>query len=142
MPTASDRQQIRAVLRGVDRVTERAVVDVTLRVNRNLLRESPVDTGWSRANWVPRVGAPHEGTVGERPATGGAFQDPGTARAGQASVLGYTRNQGRTYITNNVPYIVDLNERGSTRALNSYGVTATPGFVQRAIADAVEAVSR
>ena len=120
-----EAQQVRAIVRGMEAATAKAVIRVSLDLTSNLIGSTPVDTGWARANWVPRSGAPFEGTNGE-PGSSGA----GAQATGQAEVAGFTLRKGAVYVTNNVPYIERLNE--------GYSPQASAGFVQRAIAQAVE----
>ena len=126
----SERQQIRAILRGVDRFVERQVTRITLHITADLIMHTPVDTGWARANWVPRIGQPFETTAGARPRSGSTFQGGGEQATGQAAVLRYKLPQGMVHITNNAPYIEALNEGHSQQE--------PAGFVQRAIARALQ----
>ncbi len=99
---------------------------------------TPIDTGWASANWVPEIGAVRRGTAGSRPSNlqAGANnasrsdQDRGTARVAAT----YKHQQGDIIISNNVPYIVDLNDGSSSMAPR--------GFVQSGIARAVKGASR
>ena len=50
--------QVRAVIRSLERLSERVITKITLDVTANLIESTPVDTGWARANWVPQIGAP------------------------------------------------------------------------------------
>lgn len=92
---------------------------------------TPVDTGWARANWVPQVGTPRESVVGSRPTDkdaeefSTAVQDTEVAKI----AIGYRAEMGPIYISNNVPYIVALNDGHSKQA--------PAGFVQNAIRKAV-----
>ena len=128
----SERQQIRAILRGVGEFTGRLVTRITLDINADLIMHTPVDTGWARANWVPRIGQPFEGTSGTRPAAGSTFSGGAEQAAGQAAVLGYKLSKGLVHVTNNVPYIEALNDGHSPQE--------PAGFVQRAIARALQDV--
>lgn len=85
---------------------------------------TPVDTGWARSNWIPRIGKTFEGTSGTREAVSAGAQE-----SGKAQVLTYKLDQGPVHITNNVPYIVFLNDGSSKQAPR--------GFVQAAIERAV-----
>ena len=121
---ADERGQIRAIVRGLNRVTSRVVAKITLDLVANLIETTPVDTGWAKANWVPRIGRTLNDPVGE----------PGTSDAseqllGQARVLSYKVEEGKVFVTNNVPYIEILNEGHSPKQ--------AAGFVQRAIRKAV-----
>ena len=128
----SQRIQVRALIGGLDRLTERLVVKVTLDVTANLVETTPVDTGWARANWVPAVGnrnrRPAESFSGRTPS---AFVQAATAKqaAGQVQVAGYKLERGRVFVNNNVRYILRLND--------GYSQQAPAGFVQGAIRKAV-----
>lgn len=139
MPTADEQRQIRVIARGLTGFTERAVVKLTLDVTKEIVVSTGADTGWLRASFVPSVGAPYEGTEGDRPASGETVTTSAARAAGEARVLGYKLAQGSAFVVNNVPYAALRNERGFTQARNSRGEIEGPGFVQRAIADAVRA---
>lgn len=85
---------------------------------------TPVLTGQSSANWKTSIGAPDlTYTMGDNPRAGQqSIDDAKNALA--ALALGQT-----VYITNNVPYIVDLNSGSSAKA--------PAGFVETAIVDAL-----
>jgi len=123
--------QVRAIVRAVERLTERIITKITLDITANLIEATPVDTGWARANWVPAIGRPFEADLeGITPTP----QDAASAGAQQQVALvslatGYKLNRGKVFISNNVPYILGLNE-GTSRQ-------APSGFVQRAIKKAV-----
>lgn len=113
-----------AISRGLKKAAERVIKAITVNVAAELVERTPVDTGWARGNWVPSVGAPHEGTVGtpESPGTG-AYE------TGLGQVAAYQLELGPTFVSNNVSYINRLNEGHSAQA--------PAGFVQVAIAKAV-----
>ncbi len=121
------QNNIRVVLRGLKGFTERLVRVIVLDATANLIEDTPVDTGWARANWIPSIGAPPSEPAGSR-------EDVSSARAAQqqgvASIaVGYTLEQGNVSITNNVRYIRPLNEGSSSKA--------PAMFVQSAIARAL-----
>jgi hypothetical protein len=91
-----------------------------------LLNFTRVDTGRARGNWQSSIGAPAEGTIDEgfgpprrgreiRPAefVGEPATAEETARA-QAALAGLRMGQS-TYWTNNLPYVVILNDGGVHR---------------------------
>ena len=123
--------QIRAVVRGLERVTERVITKITLDVTANLVEATPVDTGWARANWVPAIGAPVVRDLGNVPATSqNAASVAGKQQQAIAAVVtGYKLARGAVFVSNNVPYILRLNDGSSKQAPS--------GFVQRAIKKAV-----
>lgn len=125
-----DELQIRAIVRGMTGVMERVVRKVTLDVTANLIETTPVDTGWARANWVPSISAPFIASLANAQRTPADVASASSQQsAGKAKVFGYKAHMGKVFVTNNVPYIIDLN-MGTSRQ-------ATPGLVQRAIAKAV-----
>ncbi len=124
-------RQVRAIVRGLNELTARVVTKITLDVTANLIEATPVDTGWARANWVPSVGLPAlKDLPPRRPDDGQAVtQAAATQQGAIAALIGYTLKRGRVFVTNNVPYILSLNDGTSKKA--------GPGFVQRAVAKAV-----
>ena len=129
--------QIRAIVQGLEAATERGIIALSLEVVRELKENNPVDTGWSRANWVPALGSPRTTPAGTPPAKGQTVSDTAAQASGEAQLLSYKLQRGNVFISNNVPYITILNARGAVYARNFHGEIADAGFVQRAIADAV-----
>ena len=127
MPTAQERTQIRAIVRGLERVTERVIIKITTDVTANLIEATPVDLGWARANWVPSLGA---SVVKDLSGAQRNVQSASSEQsAGLAEVLGYRLRRGKVFISNNVPYILALNDGHSSQA--------PAGFIQRAIRKSV-----
>lgn len=131
-------RQIQVVIGELYGLTERVIKKITLDVTANLLMTgtptgTPVDTGWARANWVPSIGQPlflDPGTQGREDQVARTPGRAGEQQGGLATVAAtYKLNQGSVFISNNVPYIVRLNQ-GSSRQ-------APAGFVQGAIEKAV-----
>lgn len=118
------------MVQALERVVEDLIKRLVLDIVANLTAApsaggTPVDTGWARANWIPHLGEPVTEPAGSRDDVSTTEQDQGLAQ-----VLGYRLTDGPAYVTNAVPYILELNE-GSSRQ-------APPGFVQIAIAKAVQ----
>ena len=124
---------VRGVIRVLEADAERRIKKLTLDVHANLVEMTPVDTGWARANWVPSISSPYPGGGQEFPTREARAAAVGQGRsvqqAGTAAVLGYRLSMNAIYITNNVPYIEELNEGSSKKA--------PAGFVQYAIAQAI-----
>lgn len=121
---------IRVVLDAFNGFTTRLVQRIVLDVTANLIEDTPVDTGWARANWVPSIGDPFTGTAGSAQEARAGVIDRSPQEQGIAQVaLGYTLSQGNITISNNVPYIRRLNEGSSSQA--------PAAFVQSAIARAI-----
>lgn len=106
------RTNVEIVSRKLGRAMSRGVAKLTLDITANLIEDTPVDTGWARANWVPSIGRPTRGVEGSRENVTRSRQE-----AGQARVLGFDiRRTGIVYVTNNVPYIEALNDGSSSQA--------------------------
>jgi len=93
---------------------------LVLAVNRTLAENTPIDTGWARTNWIPSVGRPFAGTAGSRDNVTLAG-----VSAGVAAISVWDMFKDSAFITNNVPYIEDLNAGTSPQA--------SPGFIQASI---------
>lgn len=128
-------QRVRVVITALAGFVERIIKKLALDIVANLTAApsdggTPVDTGWARANWIPRIGAPATGTAGTRAQAEAGNVSTLAQTLGQAVLLGYKLPMGRVYISNNVPYILRLNEGHSKQAPR--------GFVQKAITKAVK----
>lgn len=121
--------EVQRVVAELTNAVENLIKRLTLDVHANIVETNPVDTGWSRANWVPSIGGPTEGTAGTRESVTASAQQAGIAEV----LTQYRLNRGAVYISNNVPYITALNAGSSTKA--------PPGFVQREIARAIQSVA-
>jgi hypothetical protein len=131
----STSKQLQVVISAVDQFTASYIKKITLDCVANLRRApseggTPVDTGWARANWFVGIGRPstRDGNFLD-PDSGDVAEANSAAETGLGSVLAYTLAAGSVYITNNVPYILRLND--------GYSQQAPAGFVQRAIQEAV-----
>lgn len=118
--------QVRAIIKGLDEVSEKVIRKITLDIVANLIGSTPVDTGWARANWVPSIGLPVQKNLRNVQVTP---QRAAGARGSQQSAIGritgYRLPMGSVFISNNVPYIMRLNDGSSKQE--------PAGFVQRAI---------
>ena len=129
--------QVRIIVEAVESFIEKVVKSIVLDVVANLVRApgeggTPVDTGWARANWVPNIDSPNRDGGGNRARGSRISQTPGRRaeqQEGIASVATRYKLGQTVYISNNVPYIVRLDQGSSTQAPS--------GFVQRAIIKAI-----
>ncbi len=130
------QQQINVVVKTMNLEVRTVVIGLTLEVHANLVRAAgeggtPVDTGWARANWVPGIATPFQGTVGTRQEAKQSGANEAVAQSGLGTVAAtYTLEKGSVFISNNVPYIGELNAGTSDKA--------PAGFVERAAIEAVE----
>ncbi len=125
--------QVRVIVRSLNGFTERLMKKLTLDITSSLIERTPVDTGWARANWVPSVGLPFSETAGTREEAEAGNINVGRQQSGQAQLLGYTLTKGSIFISNNVPYIVDL-EGGSSQK-------APSGMVLQSIDSAINSLN-
>lgn len=124
--------QVVAIVKALDQFAERIVTKITLDITANLIEQTPIDTGWARANWVPSIG--QDRIVSLQNIVNPSPTDVAGAKASQsegiASVAtGFKLADKAVFISNNVPYIVRLNEGSSKQA--------PAGFVTSAIQKAV-----
>jgi hypothetical protein len=118
-------------------LTEKVIGQLLLRSLQSVTAATPVDTGFARGHWTPSVGAPvtaparppkkvvltpggkvsGTGTVDRKAARseGSAARAANLAKARSLSET-YKLSMGRPYLSNNVPYIVYLNEGSSAQA--------------------------
>ena len=101
MPT--EQQQIDSIMRELDGVVESAVTEITLEVTDELTRETPVDTGHAKSNWIPSVGSFSGLPVGSQDSVSRSEQS-----AGESRVHSYRLEQGKAFIVNNVGYISQI----------------------------------
>lgn len=117
--------EIRAIVTGLTRVTEKVITRLSFNVTANLIEDTPVDTGWARANWVPSIGVSYDSPAVAPSDPGQVSGQAAAQQAAVAGLTGYKLRRGRVFISNNVPYIRRLNDGSSKQAPR--------GFVQAAI---------
>lgn len=118
----------RAIGEKLRRHIEQIFKALTLEIDRELRKSTPVDTGHARANWVPSVGAPH---VGEADVVRVGSTIGSSAHAsGVAEVLRFKLGDGDLWVSNAAPYIEILNYGWSDQAPRMFIEAA----VERAIA--------
>ena len=125
---ATERQQIDAIERELDRVVEQSVRRIAVEVTRELVDATPKVTRATAANWTPKIGSPDINARFRR-------VDAVIAQiTGLASLAGYRLRRGRVYVSNHLPWITALNDGRSDQA--------RAGFVQDSIRRAVGRLSR
>jgi TPP-dependent pyruvate/acetoin dehydrogenase alpha subunit len=107
--------------------TEKLIKKLTLAVNAQLIKDTPRDTGWARANWIPNLNVAFTDTVGEYTRV-----DKSVQAAGVANIATLYRLPSLVFISNNVHYITKLNE--------GFSGQAPSGYVQIAISRAIKSV--
>lgn len=83
---------------------------LTMEILRKLVLRTPVDTGRARANWNVEFGAPDPSVTEDTDKTGGSTTAEGV------SLLTGAEAGGKIFITNNLVYIVPLEEGSSKQA--------------------------
>lgn len=124
-------QESDRVVAALERTVARTVTKISLDIVANLVRApsedgTPLDTGWASANWIPAIRSASR-FDGDRylPDEGDVAEAKGEQQQGQAKLLTYRLGQGSVFVSNNVPYVPKLNDRG--------GKETQPGFIERAI---------
>lgn len=122
--------QIRVIVGELNAFAERIVKRIALNTTANLIEDTPVDTSWARANWIPQIGSSADETAGTRQEAEQGQVNAGPQQEGTASVAVDYHLGPEIHITNNVPYIEKLND--------GHSVQAPAGFVQEAILKAID----
>ena len=118
-------QETAIVIRSLRAFLNRVVVTIILEVIDVLTSPpaqggTPIKTGWARSNWIPSIGEPVVQPFGSPQAVGSGAQD-----AGISTIRRYKTELGPAFISNPVPYILQLNAGSSTQA--------AAGFIERAV---------
>lgn len=103
----------------IEKQASKGLRETALVVDRAVVLATPVDIGRARGNWIVGVNTRKESAVRTTDRGGGA-----TIAAGE-SEIGKAEAGDTIHITNNLPYIVPLN--------NGSSIQASAGFAQRAI---------
>ena len=108
--------------------------EIGVEVTRQLIDRTPVDTGWAQSNWIGTLDRPFQTTAGTRKEAEAGRLDTRTAFEG---IQSFRRNRigQRIWITNNVPYIVLLNQGSSRQAPPMFVETAIANGIRRALAN-------
>jgi len=100
---------------------EKEVIRLSTRLTLRFFVDTPKDTGFAEANWVPQIGTIFSGTAGTRESAeigviNRSYQLNGIERINK----GYKIKMGVINITNNVDYIEDLNDGTSSKAPSAF----------------------
>jgi hypothetical protein len=125
------RSQTDFIIEDLTRFTEKKVSAIGLGVVANLREDTPRDTSWARSNWIGSKGSPAAPLKepSGRPDAGDVALARAASAAGDAALASYRLEQGSLFATNNVPYIIPLNNGSSKQA--------GAGFVERAVERAI-----
>ena len=122
---------LEVILTDMDRFIGRKSVGLIFEIHAVLTERTPVDLGWARANWVPKIGSPHRENLNNAEPTGGAAQSRASKTASELGQIAasYSIEMGALFVSNNVPYIGRLNDGHSKQQ--------GPGYIQLAVLSAV-----
>lgn len=119
------------VATGADRLTRAAA----LAVDKAVVMDTPVDSGRARSNWVANINGPaNEAIDAYSPGTKGntAAENQQKATDQAERVVASYKFGDAIHITNNLPYIIALN--------NGHSSQTAAGFVDRALQSTREAL--
>lgn len=121
------------MVQAIDRNVNKTVKEVGKTVDSELVRNTPVDTGQARSNWVASLGGETaDFLLPYAPGSHLGVSETANAAAAEAQAIGVidARKPGEDiYICNNTPYIGLLNGGSSTQAPENFVESA----VQRGI---------
>jgi hypothetical protein len=106
--------------------TNKLVRLVALEALKNIIIETPVDTGRARSNWFIGIDTPIDDITDETNWQGNSADQ-------QAKLLQPT-DKSEIWLSNNLPYIVRLNDGWSDQA--------PAGFVEKGVAAAEKSIGR
>lgn len=133
MPTSGNSEEFtRRMLVRAARVVENAnkvVRGAAIVADQAVVVGTPVDTGRARSNWIASIDAPSEDEL-----LGPGFDKSGQAAISSAAKVIAGRKTGDIFLTNNVPYIIPLEEGHSAQA--------PEGMAKQAVAAAADYVKR
>lgn len=115
--------------RGVRQEVERSIRKAALRADQVVVLATPVDTGRARANWIASVIAPADRADNKPDPSGQAAINQAAAVVGS-----YKLEFGSIFLTNNVEYILPLEQGHSQQAPH--------GMVQQAIVAAKDVLNK
>lgn len=99
----------------------RIIGKYAIRLMNEIIRDTPVDTGHAQSNWIASFKTPFSSVIGSKARVNRGYQSASRARLGRYNIL----TSGPIFISNNVAYIVRLNQ--------GYSKQAPAGFVEAAI---------
>jgi len=130
MTTVTSAKELEKVLN--DEISK-VIVEVSQTVTEELIIETPRDTGWAKANWIPAIGGPGPSSNRSK-ATPSEVSASRRRQRGAINGLELFKLQtsATIYITNSLPYINRLN--------NGYSLQAPTAFVQQSITSGLKKV--
>lgn len=118
-------RRMKARAKKIDKNVNFAVRKAAIAGDQVLTTQTPVDTGRAASNWIASIGAPDTGESGP------PF-DPFSAHTANIGIIGRRQNEQTIFLSNNVDYIVFLDQGSSAQAPN--------GMTTRAIAEILNVI--
>jgi hypothetical protein len=112
--------EIRTTIAAIEKTAERVIKRIGFEIQGELIRTTPVDTGWARANWLVSIGRPTGGATPKSGEPGKGNADTSLRTEGQQRMLVYRLSQGDIWLGNHVPYISVLNAGHSKQAPKNF----------------------
>lgn len=110
-----DEGAIQRAAEKTGRTLDEMVQKISERLFENIVRRTPVDTGWARANWIPSIGSPDDSVPESSPGRDENIDDP----LPRISLEVASGKAGDIFfLTNSVPYILSLEYGHSAQAPN------------------------
>ncbi len=123
---------INDVIKDLVKQAESVVVTVGTNVTNFVSVDNPIFTGFSSSNWMPTFGPLLTDTAADQlPSSLAAFRSEELKQSRLAQLPKFKLTGPDVFITNNVEYIVEINDQGTK--------TAQPRFVQRGMRAALKA---
>ena len=123
--------------RRINRTMKRTVQESALEADRVAIRETPVDTGLARSNWIATIGTPAAGVIppyspGMKLGKGERGNASGARGQAEQVIKGWSPEDPSIFISNNTPYIIILEEGTQNRAPNMMAKLAIQAALQKA----------
>ena len=130
MPLKSESDDVKAAIGEIYKLAEDIQATLTVEIVRKVTAECPIVTGWTRANFNPSIGVSDNEVRGIKPAR------INQSKKARLILNKFKRSQGKTFVTNSLRHIEELNATGSPKQ----GIGAA--FVQKGVRKAVQAVEK
>lgn len=138
-PTGRVLKNVGEVIAIIQGGSAEVIRKLQLRAMQTLQSATPVDTGHARSAWTPTVGSPADERL-DRPSDEGDAKSAASGRLAEnraraeAIAGSYLLPQGTVFISNNVPYVIFLDQGSSSQAPSN--------FIERALFAAIASVEK
>lgn len=130
MARANERQQIKGITAELRTGIEGSMKGLAREITVTLSNRTPKASGLAAASWIPSVGESVDKPPSRRRNSAGVKKAAAAKQKGLAEVEEYRLEDGEIYITNGLPYVLQIQEGTSKQAPRP--------FVEQAIDEAVE----